>query len=99
MSVAGDPAARLRALHDAYVWEVNAAIGEGREDLVARLSDQYVREALEALGDELTSPCERPDCSMCGRVPGSPGPGSPARAAPQAVGWRQRVSRWIRRHG
>ena len=39
----------LRELHDTYVWQVNAAIEEGREDLVARLADRYVDEALDLL--------------------------------------------------
>ena len=37
---------QLRALHDTYVWEVNAAVGEGRLDLVWQLADQYLDEAL-----------------------------------------------------
>src|ERR1051325_3120890 len=44
-----DESGRLRALHDSYAWEVNAAIGEGRLDLVWRLADDYVDEALELM--------------------------------------------------
>ena len=39
MPTLGDETDRLRDLHDAYSWELNAAIGEGREDLVAGLVD------------------------------------------------------------
>lgn len=31
----------LRELHDAYVWEINAAVGEDRMDLVWRLADWF----------------------------------------------------------
>ena len=36
-------------LHDAYVWEVNAAVGEGRLDLVWQLADEYLDQALELM--------------------------------------------------
>ena len=39
--VLDDETERLRALHDQYVWEVNAAIAEGRGDLVAQLVADY----------------------------------------------------------
>jgi hypothetical protein len=42
---------RLHQLHDEYVWKVNAAVAEGREDLVRRLSDEYVDEALRILAE------------------------------------------------
>jgi hypothetical protein len=34
--------ARLRALHDEYVWEVNAAVAEGRQDLIEMYCAEYV---------------------------------------------------------
>lgn len=58
---------RLRDLHDAYVWEVNAAIEEGREDLVWRLVDDYTEAAVREMRADYASPCERPDCAMCTR--------------------------------
>jgi len=39
----------LRELHDTYVWEVNAAVGEDRMDLVWRLSDEYADQALHLM--------------------------------------------------
>ena len=41
--------ARLRELHEFYVWQVNAAVEEGREDLVEQLADEYLEEALAEL--------------------------------------------------
>jgi hypothetical protein len=63
----GDETARLRELHDAYVWEVNAAIGEGREDIVWRLVDQYLDAAMREMTAGLGTGCDRPDCAMCAR--------------------------------
>jgi hypothetical protein len=60
---------RLRELHDDYAWEVNAAIAEGREDLVWRLVDDYAEAALRMLADDYGSGCDRPDCAMCHRPP------------------------------
>jgi hypothetical protein len=40
---------RLRELHELYVWQVNAAVGEGRYDLVEQLADEYLEEALAEL--------------------------------------------------
>ena len=37
---------RLAQLHEFYVWQVNAAVGEGRMDLVEELAEQYTEEAL-----------------------------------------------------
>ena len=42
---------RLAQLHEFYVWQVNAAVGEGRMDLVEELADQYMEEALELMAD------------------------------------------------
>jgi len=58
---------QLRALHDTYTWEVNAAIGEGRLDLVWGLADEYLDQALELItGGEQTG-CEAEDCAVCHR--------------------------------
>jgi hypothetical protein len=57
---------RLRTLHDAYVWEVNAAVGEGRLDLVSRLADEYLDEALRLMTSGRTA-CGMPDCAACQR--------------------------------
>lgn len=40
---------QLARLHEAYVWQVNAAVGEGRMDLVQELADQYTEEALDLI--------------------------------------------------
>ena len=49
MPTLGDETARLSDLHDAYIWEVNAAIGEGREDLLAALEEDYLAEAMREM--------------------------------------------------
>ena len=58
---------QLRELHDRYVWEVNAAVGEDRLDLVWELADDYMDRALLLLasGEPLT--CGSPDCAVCSR--------------------------------
>ena len=40
---------RLRELHELYVWQVNAAVEEGRDDLVDQLADEYLDAALAEL--------------------------------------------------
>jgi hypothetical protein len=57
----------LRELHEAYVWEVNAAVGEDRMDLVWRLSDEYADVALQLLTAMESSGCGRPECIICAR--------------------------------
>ncbi|MGW5237835.1 hypothetical protein ACWEOW_02780 [Monashia sp. NPDC004114] len=57
----------LRELHEAYIWEVNAAVGEDRMDLVWQLADEYTDRAI-ALITAMGSPgCGRPDCVICAR--------------------------------
>ena len=58
---------QLRELHDAYVWEVNAAIGEDRLDLVWRLADDYMDRALRLLSEGEPPICGPPDCMVCSR--------------------------------
>jgi hypothetical protein len=40
---------RLRELHELYVWQVNAAVEEGRDDLVEQLADEYLEAAVAEL--------------------------------------------------
>jgi hypothetical protein len=56
---------QLRELHDTYVWQVNAAVGAGRLDLVRELADQYLDEALELLTAGEPATCGRTDCAVC----------------------------------
>jgi hypothetical protein len=69
--------ARLRELHDDYVWKVNAAVAEGREDLVRRLSDEYVEEAVRILAEGSAAAgaaCGREGCEACVRPRPAPPP-------------------------
>ncbi len=50
MPIPTDETGRLRDLHDSYVWKVNAAVGEGRDDLVRQLCDEYLSEAMAIMG-------------------------------------------------
>jgi hypothetical protein len=74
---------QLRDLHDRYTWEVNAAVGEGRLDLVWQLAEEYVDEALATLTAGEPPGCGRPDCPVC----------LATRAAPEVP----RRRRWLRR--
>ena len=58
---------QLRELHDTYTWEVNAAVGEGRLDLVWGLADEYLDRALELITGGEPTECGRPDCAVCQR--------------------------------
>jgi hypothetical protein len=63
-----DLTARLRALHDDYVWRVNAAVAEGREDLAQEMSDDYVDEATRVLAEASAGTgraCTRENCPDC----------------------------------
>src|SRR5262249_54337697 len=81
-------AGSLRELHDAYVWEVNAAVGEDRMDLVWRLADEYTDAALRLITEMESPGCGRADCVMCARPRSAP-------ALPARRGWL----RWAhRRH-
>ena len=72
---------RLRELHESYVWKVNAAVGEGREDLVWRLVDDYTELALRLMAEEHGPVCGLADCGICTRPPAPP--------APPPSGWRR----------
>lgn len=65
----------LRELHDAYVWKVNAAVAEGRMDLVDEFADQYTDEALRLMSSSGQPGCGRPGCASC--AGGAPHPGTP----------------------
>jgi hypothetical protein len=65
MSTPEDETRRLRDLHEDYVWRVNAAVGEGRDDLVWKLADEYLIKAMQAMSDEHPHACERSDCPIC----------------------------------
>ena len=67
----------LRELHEAYVWKVNAAVAEGRMDLVREFADAYTDEALQLMTALRSPGCGRPDCAVCGG--GSASPSVPAR--------------------
>lgn len=67
----------LRELHDAYVWKVNAAVAEGRMDLVWEFSDEYTDEALHLMTTLRETGCGRPTCGICAQ--GSSPPNRPAR--------------------
>lgn len=76
---------QLRELHDTYAWEVNAAVGEGRLDLVWRLADEYLDKALELMTAGEPTGCGRPDCAVCqGRRPA---------AVPRRRGWHRLTHR------
>ena len=76
----------LQQLHDAYVWEVNAAVGEDRLDLVWQLVDDFTDEALRLLTDSDDAGCGRPDCVVCTHV------------THQRATRRRRWQPWHRRH-
>jgi hypothetical protein len=66
-----DLTTRLRELHDDYVWRVNAAVAEGRDDLVQQLSDDYLDEATEMMTEASTGShpaCTRTNCPDCARA-------------------------------
>ncbi|WP_374969240.1 hypothetical protein [Terrabacter sp. BE26] len=52
-------------MHDDYVWKVNAAVGEGRDDLVRQFTDQYMDEALRLIASTESPTCGRANCRVC----------------------------------
>jgi hypothetical protein len=57
---------RLRELHETYAWQVNAAIGEGREDIVRQLCDDFLGQALEIMvAGQSAVTCLQPECPTC----------------------------------
>ena len=81
---------RLQDLHDDYVWQVNAAVGEDRPDIVRQLTSAYLDQALELLSAGEPAGCGRSDCPVCDRPPDSP----PARGrrAPRRLTGAPRLS-------
>jgi hypothetical protein len=78
----------LRELHDAYAWQINAAVGEDRMDLVWRLADEYTDRALQLIAAAVPPPgCVRADCVICARS-------SSAQTGPARRSWLG----WSRRH-
>ncbi len=55
MSAADETSKQLEYLRDAYVYKVNAALEQGREDLANELAEDYLdemRSALEAIAQQ-----------------------------------------------
>jgi hypothetical protein len=54
---------RLRLLHEHYTWQINAAVAEGRMDLVRELTNNCQDEALALMlaaeGDTSSQPTQR----------------------------------------
>ena len=75
----------LRELHETYVWKVNAAVEEGRMDLVWDFADEYTDEALRLMTTLESPGCSRPDCAVCAAAGSRP-------VAPP----RRRRFRWMR---
>jgi len=67
-----DDRERLRELHDTYVWEVNAAVGEGRLDLVWQLADDYLDRALRLMTAGEPTACGKSDCVVSARPHAEP---------------------------
>ena len=88
MPTLGGETERLRDLHDAYTWELNAAIGEGREDLVAGLVDDYLAEAVHEMAWDRRSECGGP------RGSGGIAVAMAAQSPPDR--FRLKTVRWIR---
>ena len=74
----------MRELHDAYVWKVNAAVEEGRMDLVWQFADEYTDEALQLMTTLESPGCGRPECAICARD------GSSATVPPRRRWFRRR---------
>jgi hypothetical protein len=93
---------RLRELHETYAWQVNAAIGEGREEIVRQLCDDFLSQALEIMSAGQTSVgCLQPDCPTCtdagtGTHP-EPSPFPPQRPPLPSEAAQPPRFRWLRR--
>jgi hypothetical protein len=84
--MAANVAQALRELHEDYVWRVNAAIGEGRPDIVARLVAEYPEVALRLLTEDPAPACTRPGCAVC-TAPRTPAPARPTRRPGRLAAW------------
>jgi hypothetical protein len=85
----------LRELHETYIWEVNAAVGEDRMDLVCQLSDEFADRALRLMTAMESAGCGRPDCLICRWGTSAPRTAT-RRRSPWAVAWRV-SGRWCRK--
>ena len=74
MSAIEEQTGRLHALHDEYIWRVNAAIAAGRPELARELADEYTDEALVLLapGSALETPSGPTPGTRCRRNGRSP---------------------------
>jgi hypothetical protein len=73
----------LQDLHDDYVWQINAAVEEGRDDLVWKLADDYLDTALRTMTAMHPDGCGRDHCALCMR------PSAPPRPAPRRRWWNR----------
>jgi hypothetical protein len=83
--------AALRELHEEFAWKVNAAVAEGREDLIRRYSGEYVEKAADLLIETAHAAggaCDREACEACRR---------PRLAPPLRQGRWRRLTRAYRR--
>jgi len=95
-----DESQRLRELHELYVWHVNAAVEEGRDDLVAQLADEYLEAALAELA--AGRPADTEPAPHLGRAGADVEPAQPAQSAQSAGAWdvldcRPAARSWWRR--
>lgn len=74
----------LRELHETYIWAVNAAVADGRMDLVRELAEEYTDEALRLMTESAPPTCVRPDCAVCAQ-----GPAPATQHAPRQRFWRR----------
>jgi hypothetical protein len=79
---------RLRELHDDYVWELNAAVAEGREDLICALVDDYLAASMHEMSGAR--------CGSDGIAIARPSAPSPQRR-PTLPGWPGWVKTALRR--
>jgi len=88
MAAAERETQRLRELHELYVWQINAAVEAGRDDLVAELAEEYTEDALAVL--TMGSPDPQPPY---------PEPAAPpeGRAEVLTAGPSRTARRWWRR--
>jgi hypothetical protein len=59
---------RLQMLHEHYVWEVNSAVAEGRDDLIERLIDDFLRRSMHLMAGDRQRACGREVCGVCSAI-------------------------------
>jgi hypothetical protein len=75
MSIADEGVTRrLQMLHDHYIWEVNSAVAEGRDDLIERLVDDFLRQSMHLMAGDGQRVCDRPGCGVCSNQRSRPAP-------------------------